>query len=419
MNDGVQNISGVHDFDFFMGRWKARNRRLRERLKGSNDWIEFESTTVARPLLSGLANEDDFRTEHWPGFVGMSFRFFDPQTKKWSIYWTDNRRGGMEAPVVGSFAGDMGIFEGPDSFEGRPIVVRYTWSRVTTPNPRWEQAFSEDGGKTWETNWVADFTRLAPANGATQHWPGGPPSRTPDFPVIELGRYAIKDGEREHFARYFETYFSGAWRQLGAMMFGQFLERANRSTFTWLRGFRDMDQRATAKAAFYNGPLWKERRGTMNERLVDHTNVLLLRPFAPETGIPVLPAVDALEAAGDARGVVVAQIFAIKPGSGNIETFVFAAAETFAGYRAAGARSLGLLTTLDVANNFPQLPVRDDGPYLVWLGAVESDAVLRERFASLPARASVALERTELLRGSPEWIVMDPVARSRLRWLPD
>lgn len=417
MNDSVQSVSGVHDFDFFMGRWKARNRRLRERLKGSQEWIEFESTTSARPLLSGLANEDDFHTEYWPGFVGMSFRFFDPRTKQWSIYWSDNRRGGMEPPVVGSFSGDVGIFEGPDTFEGRPIVVRYTWSRVTTAHPRWEQAFSEDGGSTWETNWVADFTRLEHANGASQQ-PGEPASPASDYPVIELGRYTIKDGEREHFAQYFETYFSGAWRQLGAMMFGQFLERGNRSNFTWLRGFRDMDQRAIAKAAFYNGPLWKERRGTMNDRLVDHTDVLLLRPLAPETGVPVLPAVDALADREGAHGVVIAQIFAIRPGAGNVETFAVAAAETFAGYRAAGARSLGLLTTLDVANNFPQLPVRGDGPHLVWLGLVESEAVL-QRFASLPPHGVAALERTQLLRSSPEWVVMDPVARSRLRWLPD
>jgi hypothetical protein len=172
MNDSVPSVTGLHDFDFFMGRWNVHNRRLRERLKGSREWIEFEATCVARPLLSGLGNEDEFRTDYWPGFLGMSFRFFDPQTKKWSIYWSDNRRGGMEPPVVGSFSGDVGIFEGPDTFEGRPILVRYTWSRVTTPSPRWEQAFSEDGGKTWETNWVNDFTRPADvAHGAAKHWP--------------------------------------------------------------------------------------------------------------------------------------------------------------------------------------------------------------------------------------------------------
>jgi hypothetical protein len=157
----------------------------------------------------------------------------------------------------------------------------------------------------------------------------------------------------------------------------------------------------------------------MNDRLIDHTNVLLLRPLAPETGLPVLPAVDAVHEVDTARGVVVAQIFAIKPGANNIETFAAAAAETFADYRAAGARPLAVLTTLDVPNNFPQLPFRTDGPYLVWLGMVESNAILDARLSTVASRGAAALERTELLRGSPEWIVLDPTPRSRLRWLPD
>lgn len=163
MNDRAVNIAGLHDFDFLIGRWTMHSRRLRERLKGSHEWIEFEATSTARPLMSGLGNEDEFHTDAWPGFVGMSIRFFNPKTKKWSIYWADNRNGGLEIvegpPVVGSFSGDVGIFESPDTFEDRPILVRYTWSRVTTSSPRWEQAFSEDGGKTWEANWVLDFTR--------------------------------------------------------------------------------------------------------------------------------------------------------------------------------------------------------------------------------------------------------------------
>jgi hypothetical protein len=150
----------AHDFDFWMGSWNVRNRRLRRRLAGSDEWDEFEATVVARPLLDGLGNEDEFRTEYGGGFIGMSFRFFDPETKVWSIYWADTRRlGVLDPPVLGGFDGDTGIFEGEDTFEGRPILVRFKWSGVTTPTPRWEQAFSEDAGETWETNWVMDFTR--------------------------------------------------------------------------------------------------------------------------------------------------------------------------------------------------------------------------------------------------------------------
>ncbi len=419
--DSVPEVTGLHDFDFFMGRWNVHGRRLRERLKGSHEWIEIEATAVARPLPSGFGNEDEFHTDFWPGFVGMSFRFFDPETKQWSIYWSDNRRGGGHLPpVVGSFSHDVGIFEGPDTFEGRPIVVRYTWSRVNTPSPRWEQAFSDDGGKTWETNWVNDFTRPADwIQSPARRWPAEEVSRSSDFPVIELRRYTIKDGEREHFATYFDAYSPEAFQQMGAIMFGQFLERDHPSTFTWLRGFRDTDARATVNAAFYYGPVWKEHKARMNDRLIDHTNVLLLRPLAPEAGLPVLPAVDAVDELHAARGVVVAQVFAVKPGASNVETFAAAAAETFAGYRAAGARSLAVLTTLDVPNNFPQLPFRTDGPYLVWLGVVESDAILDARLSAAASRGAAALKRTELLRDSPEWIVLDPTPRSRLRWLPD
>jgi hypothetical protein len=150
----------AHDFDFWMGSWNVRNRRLRRRLAGADEWDEFEATVVARPLLDGLGNEDEFRTDYDGGFIGMSFRFFDPETKLWSIYWADTRRlGVLDPPVRGGFDGDVGIFEGEDTFEGRPILVRFTWSGVTTPTPRWEQAFSEDAGATWETNWVMDFTR--------------------------------------------------------------------------------------------------------------------------------------------------------------------------------------------------------------------------------------------------------------------
>ena len=152
--------NGARDFNFWMGSWKVRNRYLRERLQGSEDWIEFDARVVARPLLDGLGNEDEFRTDHEGGFIGMSFRFFDPTTKKWSIYWADTRRSGLlDPPVIGSFDGDEGVFEGADSFDGKPILVRFTWSGVTTPTPRWEQAFSADGGGTWETNWVMEFTR--------------------------------------------------------------------------------------------------------------------------------------------------------------------------------------------------------------------------------------------------------------------
>src|SRR5690606_23336659 len=119
-----------------------------------------------------------------------------------------------------------------------------------------------------------------------------PVSHLQDFQVIELRRYTIRDGERGNFARYFEAYFPEAFQQLGAIAFGEGFERDNGTWFTWLRGFRDMDARATVNAAFYYGPVWKEHRATLNGLMTDSDNVLLLRPLDRDRGLPVLPAVD-------------------------------------------------------------------------------------------------------------------------------
>ncbi len=235
-----------------------------------------------------------------------------------------------------------------------------------------------------------------------------------DFQVIEFRRYIIKDGEREHFAEYFESYFPEAFQQMGAIAFGQFFERRNPVMFTWLRGFKNTDARAIINAGFYYGPLWREHSSTMNDLMVDSDNVLLLRPLSPERGIPMLPAVDPVREAKGAQGVVIAQIFAVKPNS--VDAFAQQAEATFAGYRSAGAREAGVLVTLDTPNNFPQLPVRTDGPYLVWLGIVKDNKTLETRFTPLAERSMQSLSVTGLLRAAPELVILDPAHRSRLRW---
>jgi hypothetical protein len=136
-----------------------------------------------------------------------------------------------------------------------------------------------------------------------------------DFQVIELRRYTIKPGEREHFAQYFEAYFPEAFQQLGAIAVGQFSERNNPLEFTWMRGFHDMDDRAKINAAFYYGPLWKEHKATLNPMMTDSDNVLLLRPLSPERTVMILPAVDPVTEPAGATGVVVAEIFSVEPDS--------------------------------------------------------------------------------------------------------
>ena len=238
-----------------------------------------------------------------------------------------------------------------------------------------------------------------------------------DFQVIEFRRYTVKEGEREHFAEYFESYFPEAFQQMGAIAFGQFFERKNPVGFTWMRGFKNTDARAVINAGFYYGPLWREHALTMNSLMVDSNNVLLLRPLSPERGVTVLPSVDPITEGKGAQGVVVAQIFAVKANS--VDAFAQQAEATFAGYRAAGAREAGVLVTLEAPNNFPQLPVRTDGPYLVWLGVVKDNQTLETQFTPLAERSLQSLSATGLLRGAPELVILDPTRRSRLRWLAE
>jgi len=153
-------MTGEHDFDFLTGDWRIHNRRLRERLRGSTEWESFEATGHTRPLAGGIGNLDEFVTDHWPGYVGIALRLLDRARRLWSIYWVSNRTGVLEPPVVGRFEGGVGLFEGPDQHEGQPVLVRFTWSGITATSARWEQAFSADGGASWETNWVMELTRI-------------------------------------------------------------------------------------------------------------------------------------------------------------------------------------------------------------------------------------------------------------------
>jgi len=240
-------------------------------------------------------------------------------------------------------------------------------------------------------------------------------SHPSDFQVIEFRRYQIKRGGLSSFVAYFESFFPEAFQQLGALALGQFSERGNQDSFTWLRGFKSMDERAIVNSAFYYGPVWKEHRTRLNDLIVDSDNVLLLRPLRRDSGVSVLPAVDPVCETGGAQGVVVAQIFALK--AGDVELFARQAASAFDAYQAVGMRQAGLLVTLDAKNNFPQLPVRTDGLYLVWLGIARDDRQLETDFYPLADRAARQLAGDGLLRSAPELVIFDPARRSRLRWL--
>lgn len=162
---GLERVAAVaelqeatpRDFDFLNGRWTVVNRRLKQRWSSSQEWEVFPATAEARSVLAGGAQLDEimFPTK---GFTGLTLRLFDVARRQWWLYWANSRDGLLQPPVIGRFHGETGVFEGDDTDEGRSVRVRYTWTRAEAA-PRWEQAFSEDGGRTWETNWIMEFTR--------------------------------------------------------------------------------------------------------------------------------------------------------------------------------------------------------------------------------------------------------------------
>jgi hypothetical protein len=147
-------------FDFLIGHWTVRHRRLKARLSGSRDWEEFPGTLDVQPILHGLGNADKNVLEDPRGtYFATSLRVFSPKTGLWSIYWVDGRGSGIDKPVIGAFEGRTGRFYNDDELNGAPIKVRFTYRDLGVLEAGWEQAFSVDGGKSWETNWTMEFSR--------------------------------------------------------------------------------------------------------------------------------------------------------------------------------------------------------------------------------------------------------------------
>jgi hypothetical protein len=150
-----------HSFDFEFGDWIVHHKRLKSRLVGSTEWENFTGTCSARPILSGNGNVEDNEV-HIPSgsYKAVALRSFDAVTRTWAIWWLDGRNPHhLDVPVVGSFVDGVGSFFANDQLDGRPIRVRFLWLNTKSPRPRWEQAFSVDGGSTWETNWTMEFER--------------------------------------------------------------------------------------------------------------------------------------------------------------------------------------------------------------------------------------------------------------------
>jgi hypothetical protein len=148
------------DFDFHFGRWKTHVSRLQQPLTGSKTWVEYDGTSDVAPVWNGRASLFQLDVAGPAGRIeGMGLRLFNPQTHEWSLNWANSRENTVGVPMIGAFRNGRGEFLDQELYDGRAILVRNTFSDITPDGSRFEQAFSADGGKTWETNWIMTWSR--------------------------------------------------------------------------------------------------------------------------------------------------------------------------------------------------------------------------------------------------------------------
>jgi hypothetical protein len=148
---------GQHDFDFELGSWKIHLKKLVHPMTGSTTWVEFDGTSVTRKLWDGRAQIEQFETDGAGGHIeGLTLRTYNPQTHQWSLYWANSKDGTVVPPQIGQFKNGVGEFYGMDTLNGKSILVRFLWTKTDSGSPHFEQSFSDDGGKTWEVNWITD-----------------------------------------------------------------------------------------------------------------------------------------------------------------------------------------------------------------------------------------------------------------------
>lgn len=155
---------GQHDFDFEEGSWKIHLSRLLLPLAGSTNWAQFDGESVTRKVWNGRAFLEEFEADAPSGHIeGLTLRLFNPQSGQWRLYWASSRTGVVGTPTIGEFTNGRGEFYDQEPFNGRAIFVRFIWSDITPNSAHFEQSFSEDGGKTWEANWITNQTRIEDA----------------------------------------------------------------------------------------------------------------------------------------------------------------------------------------------------------------------------------------------------------------
>jgi hypothetical protein len=160
---------GQHDFDFELGTWKIHLKKLMHPLTGSTTWVEFDGSSITRRVWEGRSQLEEFETDSPGGghIEGLTLRLYDPQTHQWSLYWATSKSGTIGVPTIGQFKDGRGEFYDtePAGPNGKSILVRFIWSKTDTDSPHFEQSFSDDGGKTWEVNWITDQVRVSDESG--------------------------------------------------------------------------------------------------------------------------------------------------------------------------------------------------------------------------------------------------------------
>jgi hypothetical protein len=155
--------NGQHDFDFEIGTWKAHVRKLIHPLTNSEAWEDYDGTVVTAPFMDGRGNLSEMNVDSATSHSHIQIiavRLYNPSSMQWSIYGASAKIGVFDPPQVGQFDGNRGEFYATDTIQGRVIFIRYEWQNLTPTSTHFEQAFSTDGGKTWEVNWMYDGSRL-------------------------------------------------------------------------------------------------------------------------------------------------------------------------------------------------------------------------------------------------------------------
>jgi len=401
----------VHGFDFLHGQWRVHNRKLRRPLTGSTEWYEFEGRSTERPFWNGEGNLEEYEGDSPDGKIrGLALRLYNRQSRQWSIHWSNSALGTLDRPMLGGFRNGQGEFYNMDQLDGgREILVRFLWTSSGHDTARWEQSYSDDGGRTWERNWIMDFSRNAVVDAVA------PKVQAGCCPVVELRQYTLHPGQRESLISLFDREFVETQEATGMRVIAQFRDIDRPDVFTWLRGFPDMPSRAASLSAFYGGPVWAAHRDSANATMISSDNVRLLRPVDAESGF-VLAARPGPGATTIPPGLVVATIYTLSP----------AAAEAFPAFfegtlaprlKSAGGAPFAVFQTEPSPNTFPRLPVREGEHAFVWFARFSDVAAYDRYVAALVgdrawgSEAQPELERR--LRAPVEIWRLTPTARSR------